>query len=144
MSNQSRGGLIGKKERSGDEMLRTGIDEEDRQFDYVGSGWANLRDAALGSLVLVTTCGHLSAFTDTDISGLHDLYSSPRLSSVGTEFKEVSEEIGTSPESETVQFDYIEQDYDVRDLAETLNSRSRGFTKEEASDYGDFLDSIFE
>lgn len=145
MLNDSGKESIVEKNEEGIAMSQTGIDSEEQQLNYNGSDWKGLYDAAaLGGLFFVTACGPLTAFADVDFSEECDLYSNPWLLSTGVESGEVHEEIGTSPRDEAVQFDYIEQEYDLEDLSETLSSQSRGFTKEEASDYGDFLDSMFE
>ena len=125
-------------------MTRSSLNEEERKVRCIESGWGDFWDAAVGSVVFATACGPLTAFADADTASNRDLQSPLWYTSAGTKVEEVNEEVGTSPEQDTIRFDYIEQEYDVRDLAQDVNSRSRGFTKNEADDYQNFLDSIFE
>jgi hypothetical protein len=55
------------------------------------------------------------------------------------------EEVGTSPSPEkNNMFDYVKEEYTINDLSKDINKKARGFTKEEAEGYRNFIDSIFE
>lgn len=93
----------------------------------------------------MTAFGHLTAFAESDQFDQTETTSYPWYISGSDKVEEVSEQVGTSLDrGETAKFDYIEEKYTVRDLAETLSNRSRGFTKEESKGYGEFLKSIFD
>lgn len=106
--------------------------------------WGDIRNATLGGVLVVTAFGHLSGFAEADQFNQTETARYPRYISGSDKAEEVSEQVGTSLSSEeTAKFDYIEERHTVRDLAETLSNRSRGFNKDESEGYGEFLDSIF-